>query len=72
MHVQAEHASETVMEAYHKAASFVEESSNLKHQVYLHENSVDLSSTSDTKRTCTCIRGSHPIACSEKPILRQY
>ena len=33
MHVQARHASETVMKAYHKAASFAEESGNLKHQV---------------------------------------
>ena len=33
MHVQAGNASETVMEAYHEAASFAEESGNLKHQV---------------------------------------
>ena len=33
MHVQAGHASETVMKAYHKAARFAEESGNLKHQV---------------------------------------
>ena len=33
MHVQAGNTNETVMEAYHEAASFAEESGNLKHQV---------------------------------------
>ena len=33
MHAQASHSSDTVMEAYRCAASFAEESGNLKHQV---------------------------------------
>ena len=35
LHADAGHKSETVMEAYRKAAGFADESGHLKHQVYV-------------------------------------